>query len=332
MAQAEFQILDTKYDFAGGKQYVPVELEFIELDSICKFDIYLKVSGRFVLYRASQLPFRLEDKIRLQVAKTTHVYICVSSERELRMFYESNLTNIIDNKKIDNTKKAKVLYQCAIGIAHDIFDQPQNQETISRSKGIVENTIRLLGRGSDAFIQMISLSGHDYYTYTHCVNVLTFTVSLLSAMGFKDQKYLKEAGMGALLHDVGKSKVPLDVLNKPGRLTEDEWMIMKKHPIFGAEIVEKARIPDRGVDIIVQHHERVNGRGYPYGLGAGNIPIASQVVSLVDAYDAMTTDRVYQKAISPFEALRIITQEMKDHYEPQMVETFIKMLNLKKRP
>jgi len=188
-----------------------------------------------------------------------------------------------------------------------------------------------MASSSDAFVQMISLSGHDYYTYTHCVNVLTFTITLLSKMGFKDPKFLKEAGMGALLHDVGKSKVPLEILNKPGKLTEDEWSIMKKHPEFGAEIVEKAKMPERGVDIIVQHHERMNGGGYPHGLVGDNIPLASQAVALTDAYDAMTTNRCYQKAMSGVQALQIITKDMKEHYNPKLVETFIRMLNQKNK-
>ncbi len=324
------QKIDPLFDFSQGKKYVPIELEYIQLDTVCDQEIYIFAQDRYVLYRGAQLPFTLADKKRLESTKTKYIYILCENEQQLRRFYENNLTNIIENDKIPTPKKADVLYRCALGIAQDIFERPDHQETMQRSKGVVDNTIRLLFKDSNAFSHMIGLSGHDYYTYTHSVNVLTFTISLLSGLGFKDQKFLKEAGMGALLHDVGKSKVPVEILNKPAKLTEDEWNVMKNHPIFGAEIVEKAKMPDRGVDVIVQHHERVNGKGYPHGLYGESIPIASQVVSLVDAYDAMTSDRVYQKAKSPFEALRIITQEMKEHYNPKMVETFIHMLNLKK--
>jgi putative nucleotidyltransferase with HDIG domain len=313
------------------KQYVPIEIEFLELDGVCEQDIYLHVQDRYVLYRGANLPFSLQDKIRLEKAKTKFIYIYCENEAELRRFYESNLSNIIDNDKIDSEKKAQVLYHCAKGIAQDLFEKPTSSETIQRSRGVVDNTLKLLSQSSNAFVQMISLSGHDYYTYTHCVNVLTLTVSLLSDLGFKDPKFLKEAGMGALLHDVGKKKVPIEILNKPGKLTEDEWAVMKRHPEFGAELVERARMPERGVDIIIQHHERMNGKGYPHGLVGGAIPIASQVVAITDAYDAMTTNRCYQKAMSPFEAMRIITQEMKGHYNPKVVETFINMLNVKEK-
>ncbi|PIR22628.1 MAG: hypothetical protein COV44_06980 [Deltaproteobacteria bacterium CG11_big_fil_rev_8_21_14_0_20_45_16] len=317
-------------DFTDGERFVPMHSNYIQLDRPVEQDIYLRAHGQFIIYKRQGQAFNTPDKKQLEVSGNNIVYILAKSDGDIRKFYENNLGNIIENKSISSEEKASVLYKCAVGIARDIFEKPDAKETVGRSQVVVENTIQLLAQSSDAFIQMISLSGHDYYTYTHCVNVLTFTVTLLSEMGFKDPKFLKEAGMGALLHDVGKSKVPIEILNKPGKLTEDEWQIMKQHPEFGAEIVEKGKMPERGVDIIVQHHERMNGKGYPQGLIGGAIPIASQAVAITDAYDAMTTNRCYQKAMSGFRALQIITQEMSGHYNPKLVEAFIRILNHKK--
>lgn len=317
-------------DFSEGQRYVPMHIDYIHLDRPLEQDVHLRLHGQFVVYRRAGQSFNLDDKKKLQVAGTKVVYIFAHQDDDVRKFFESNLDNIIENKNITTEEKSKVLYKCAVGIAKDIFDKPETKETVRRSKVVVDNTIGLLAQSSDAFVQMISLSGHDYYTYTHCVNVLTFTVTLLSRMGFKDPAFLKEAGMGALLHDVGKSKIPLEILNKPGKLTEDEWTIMKEHPTMGKQIVEKGRMPERGVNIIVQHHERVNGKGYPHGLYGDALPIASQAVSITDAYDAMTTNRCYQKAMTPFQAMTIIAEQMKGHYNPKLVETFIRMLNIKK--
>jgi len=318
------------FDFSEGERFVPMHLDYVQLDTECQQDIYLRAHGQFVIYRRAGQIFNFADKQKLEASNNKVVYIFCKSESNILQFFEGNLGSIIESPSIDPKEKANVLYQCAVGIAQDIFEKPEAKETINRSKKVVDNTIQLLAQGSDAFLQMISLSGHDYYTYTHCVHVLTFTVSLLSNFGYKDPLFLKEAGMGALLHDVGKSKVPIEILNKPGKLNEDEWKVMKTHPQVGADIVNRGRMPERGVNIIIQHHERLNGKGYPHGLYGGAIPIASQAVSIADAYDAMTTNRCYQRAMSPFNALRIISQEMKEHYNPKLVNTFIKMLNLKK--
>lgn len=330
MAKSEKQPLLTFAQEVAKNPFHEVDLEMIALDVILDQDLYIQTNGQYVLYRRSSLPFTAQDKLRLLTSRKNTVFINAQDEHQLRRFYEANLSTIIDNEKIPPEKKAHVLYQCATGIAKDIFDQPQNREAIGRSREIVTNTIGLLAQGSDAFVKMISLSGHDYYTYTHCVNVMTFTIGLLSAMGVKDQQVLKEAGIGALLHDVGKAKVPLEVLNKPGPLTQDEWKIMKQHPNFGFEMLAESPVPDRGKEIVVQHHEKINGIGYPYGLRGDKIPIVSQVVSICDAYDAMTTNRVYQKAKTPMAAFKIITEEMRGHFDPKLVEAFIRMLNLKK--
>lgn len=311
--------------------YHPIDLDFITIDVVCDFDIYLKADDKFVLFRAAKLPFTLRDRDRLKAAKMDTIYIMCNSDKEIRRFYEHNLSNIIDNQKIPSQKKADVLYECATGIARDIFENPQNKENIGRSKEVVENTIRLMAQGTDAFLRIISLSSHDYYTYTHCVNVMTFSVGLLSAMGIKDAAILKEAGMGALLHDVGKAKIPLEILNKPGPLTDEEWVIMKKHPALGLEMLAGSPVPERGKNIVVQHHEKINGAGYPYGLKGEDVPLVSQVVSICDAYDAMTTNRCYQKALKPIQAFKIITQEMRGHFDPVLVEKMIKLLNLKDR-
>jgi len=163
------------------------------------------------------------------------------------------------------------------------------------------------------------------------VNVMTFTVALLSALGIKDPAILRDAGMGALLHDIGKSKVPLEVLNKPGPLNADEWTVMRKHPSFGFEMLSETIVPERGRDIVIQHHEKINGVGYPYGLKGDSIPLVAQVVSICDAYDAMTTNRCYQKAKKPFDAFAIITKDMYGHFNPSVIEKFIMLLNLKNR-
>lgn len=310
--------------------FQPVELEMITLDSIADVDLYLKNGDNFVLYKAGHLPFTYRDKQRLQETKTFILYLYCENEKQLRTFFEKNLTTIIESSKIPSERKAQVLYECATGIAHEIFDKPESKEAIGKSKEVVDNTIRLLSKNSDAFLQIISLSSHDYYTYTHCVNVMTFTISLLSAIGIKDQQILKEAGAGALLHDIGKAKVPLKILNKAGPLNEDEWQIMRKHPVYGFAMLESSPVSDRGKSIVVQHHEKITGIGYPYGLKGEQIPIVAQAVSLCDAYDAMTTNRCYQKAIKPFDAFKIITNEMKGHFDPPLVEKFIRILNLKK--
>jgi putative nucleotidyltransferase with HDIG domain len=295
-------------------------------------DIYFLYQSKYLLYRPKNAQWSDEDTQKLIDFGTQELYIRCENEGQHFKFIEANLSRVMGQAKTPTKEKAAVLYQCATGIAEGVFKNPTSSESLVRSKQVVSHTMNLLAKDSSAFLEMISLSSHDYYTYTHCVNVMTFTISLLSSLGHGgDKRLLEEAAIGAFLHDIGKAKVPIEILNKPGPLTADEWKVMKKHPEYGMDILGNKTVPVQSKDIILQHHEKINGIGYPFGLAGNQIPIVSQVVSLCDAYDAMTTNRCYSKARTPFEAFRIITQEMRGHFTPKLVESFINLMNLDKK-
>ncbi|MDB5036845.1 MAG: metal dependent phosphohydrolase [Bacteriovoracaceae bacterium] len=313
-------------------KYYRIPINLYKNGDLVEQDIYLRYQGNYLVYRAKSTRWSSEDSVRLEeFGSDKELYIRCETDNQHFKFIESNLTRVMSQKDTPTKEKAVFLYQCATGIAEGVFKNPSSSETLVRSKKVVTHTMEHLAKDSSAFMEMISLSSHDYYTYTHCVNVMTFTISLLNALGQKDKKVLEDAAIGAFLHDIGKAKVPLTVLNKPGPLTADEWKIMKKHPEYGMDLLGDKQVPERGKEIILQHHEKINGVGYPFGLRGNQIPLISQVVSICDAYDAMTTNRCYQRARSGFEAFRIITHEMKGHFSPRLVETFIELMNFRKK-
>lgn len=314
----------------GGAQhdsYFKVPLDLYKDGDVVERDIYLLYQGNYIVYRARNTRWTAEDTRKLSEFGAVDLFINCKTDGEHFKFLESNLNRILQTPGTPTRQKTSVLYQCASGIAENVFNNPYNSENFAKTKKVVSHTIELLAKDSDAFFNMISLSSHDYYTYTHCVNVMTFTISLLSALGVRDKKLLEESATGAFLHDIGKTKVPISILNKPGPLTEEEWKIMKKHPEWGLDILQARPIPERGKDIIIQHHEKINGIGYPYGLRGDKIQMVSQVVSICDAYDAMTTNRCYQTAKTPFDAFQIIAKDMRGHFNTRIVETFIELLN-----
>jgi HD-GYP domain-containing protein (c-di-GMP phosphodiesterase class II) len=136
-------------------------------------------------------------------------------------------------------------------------------------------------------------------------------------------------GIGALLHDAGKMKVPLQILNKPGKVTEQEFFEIKKHPLHSVEVLEKAGgIPEASKQIALQHHERYNGRGYPYNLRGEEISKFGQISAIVDVYDAITSDRVYKKALSPYEGMQKIYEWAKIDFKQTLVERFIQCVGI----
>ncbi|MDX1805618.1 MAG: HD domain-containing protein [Paenisporosarcina sp.] len=164
----------------------------------------------------------------------------------------------------------------------------------------------------------------DRYTYMHSDRVATIAVKI--AKKLKLNKFqLNNINTASYLHDIGKINIPEDILNKTTFLTDEEFSIVKKHPVDGAEMI-KRNYYDEILPIIEQHHERLNGSGYPYGLTGDQILLESRIIAVSDSFDAMTEDRPYRKAFDPQFALAEIKRLVDTHYDRQVVEAFEEVL------
>ena len=153
-------------------------------------------------------------------------------------------------------------------------------------------------------ISMLKVS--DEYTFKHSVDVATMSMIIGKKYGLKEEE-IHEIGIAGLLHDVGKAKIPNEVLNKPGRLTDEEFALMKQHSLFGFEILKrKNNFPDSIMKGVLQHHEKINGRGYPLGVAADKIHRYARIIAVADVYDALVTERPYKSAFSKRDAVEMI--------------------------
>jgi len=164
----------------------------------------------------------------------------------------------------------------------------------------------------------------DDYTFAHCVNVCVLSMATGVILNYSPHK-LYDLGLGALLHDVGKVKVPNEILNKPSPLDSEELIHIHRHPIYGYEILRQH--PDvnaLAANVALQHHEKYNGTGYPKGLAGGNIHEFAKIVAIADVYDALTADRVYKNMILPYEAIEVIIASSGYQFDPELVKTFVR--------
>jgi len=180
----------------------------------------------------------------------------------------------------------------------------------------------------DALIWLTHLKTRDEYTATHCINVCILALTFGRTVGLDDVP-LHKLGMGALLHDIGKMQVPDEILNKPGRLSKKEFEIMKGHPSHGhAMLVDDHHIDAESLHIVLHHHERLDGAGYPKGMSEAEIPMLTRIASIVDVYDAITSDRCYHDGISPALALENLFKWSKGNFDILLLEKFIKCLGI----
>ncbi|QLG89697.1 HD-GYP domain-containing protein [Chitinibacter bivalviorum] len=193
---------------------------------------------------------------------------------------------------------------------------------------VVEDITDSVLRNSGALVGLSGIKNKDEYTFLHSVSVCTLMVTFAQSLGL-DRDLIRLAGTGGLLHDTGKMKVPNEILNKPGRLTEAEFAIMQSHPEAGWQILKDIDgMEDIPLDITLHHHERMDGTGYPHKLPGDQISRMAQMAAVVDVYDAITSDRCYHKGMPAPEGLRKLWEWSKFHFNPELVQAFMRTVGI----
>ena len=200
------------------------------------------------------------------------------------------------------------------------LDKPLDIETLRET---VYELVRQILNDDTVFMVLTGIRDIDNYTFLHSVDVCIYSVIAAKALNMPLDE-IRDLALAAILHDIGKCRIPLEILNKPGKLTDEEYFIMKNHSIYGMEITEQtpelsARIPK----IICQHHEKWNGSGYPIGLKDFDIDRMARIISIADVYDALTANRVYRKRYMPHEAAEYLMAQTQQFFDPHILQTFI---------
>lgn len=195
---------------------------------------------------------------------------------------------------------------------------------IQQVKEIIEQLFKeMIHKLGKAVINLSVVKNYDEYTYIHSINVTILSMFFSKFLGASDF-VIKEIGTGALLHDVGKIKIPTSILYKPGELTEEELTVIKKHPIIGYfAIKDEPTVSTYAKKIVLFHHERYDGNGYPLGIKFDRIGRYPQIVSLADVFDALTSERPYKKGMSVAQALDFIMKKSGTYFEPLLAQRFI---------
>lgn len=310
--------------------YIPVELNAIVVDTIVGCDLYLKncVNNevRYVLYCGGTKVIssdKIDDLRRHQIKS---LFIRKEDQKVYLKYVESSLKQVINNEKMDIKEKAIIVYGVAKNIMTDVFEDPRSGEHMERSKTWVSNTIDLVMKNKASYSSMISMISYDYYTYTHSVNVSVLGLLFAKYLGF-DGSEMQSLGTGLLLHDVGKTQVDSAIINKTDRLNDEEIVQIKMHVELGSDILKQTGgIENASFFPIMQHHEKFNGGGYPYRLKGDEIHRYGRIACIIDVYDALTTKRSYSDARKPFQALKIMNDEMKGSFDDNYFREFILFL------
>jgi putative nucleotidyltransferase with HDIG domain len=234
---------------------------------------------------------------------------------------EGNLNDIATIKR---------LYNDAVNVAGRIWDcaTTEGRPDTPMARTVVDGLAQAVAENRTALVALTALKDYDNYTFTHMVNVSILTMAQARGLGV-DGPLLREFGLAALMHDIGKVRTPLDILNKPTALTPAEFAIMKRHTVDGAEMLRRTPdVPTLAPVVAFEHHLRLDGSGYPEGVSRGSLNLGTVLCSIADVYDAMRSQRHYQRAFPTDRILEVLRSNDGRRFDPHLVRRFVQLLGI----
>ena len=314
----------------GKKNLKRISVDQVEVGMYCE-DVF---NEHDVLILSAHIPIATEDQIQLLRnlgVKTLEIDLTKGKD-----VYQKPVAAVAVPQKplyiplVEELPRAREVYSRTIETARSALKAIRLGQSfpMEQIETMVEEILESIIRNPDALMSLSQIRGYDEYTYEHSVNVSILVCSLAHALNLEKEVIL-QGGVGGLLHDIGKTWIPEHIVNKPGKLTDPEYTIMKRHPEYGIEIVKDRKgISDLSKTVIIQHHERINGKGYPHLLKSDEIHDMGLMAGIVDVYDAMTSNRVYRPAFTPQQSLATIYNGIGQEYPKTISEHFIKLMGV----
>lgn len=309
------------------KRYKAIDKRLITEGSQIDFNLFLPNETKSAMSLFLQSDTAVDGNAKVKLREIESVYVSEEDEGKYKAYVEKHLQSIARSSDIPTEQKARLVYEKASESIDAMFKNPESLENVKSAQPIVDNFIEIILHDNCAVESLMKITAHDYYTHTHSINVSIYTLSLGSYLGIEG-KDLETLGMAAILHDLGKSKIDYEIINKNGKLTDEEFTQMKHHPALGHEIALKLNITDeRVLTGIRHHHEKIEGGGYPDNLRGDQISQFARIIGVCDVFDALSTKRSYKDPMSSFASLLLMKQQMQGHLDMNMVDAFIRMLN-----
>lgn len=307
-----------------------ITLKALEVGHTYNYPIFYHIKDDFykvLIHKKENYSKEIQEQIKKQQIK--NLYVLSKDYETYEKDTQEYVAKLIYTKEVPIKIKAEIIHEMTNDTMQELFLGNLNEEKIKHSKEMINKSIDLILDDKSALRSMLEVTSYDYYTYSHCVNVSVYALAFGAYLGLKKDMLLV-LGSAALLHDLGKKKVPSDIVNKNSRLTDEEFEIMKMHPSYAVEILKSLGESNQLLlEIIEQHHEKLDGSGYPKHLKEKDIHHFSQIIAIVDIFDALTTKRSYKPAMHSFDALELMTKEMTSEINVKLLEKFIIFMSLK---
>jgi len=299
--------------------YLPIATASISRASILEFDLYLRRPGSTVaeLYRNASYPLETGDIERLRRDGVDRLYIKCENANAYRDYL---CKHVLGDPAAPPTARVEALREVTRAAFQDALVANDHDSLVAVAADFGGQMTNVISNQSLPFRELFSTLEHDYYTFTHVCNVSVYCLLLAGQMGISDMQELSQIASGALLHDIGKRHIPLGILNKPAKLTDEEWEQIREHPVSGfRELVERNDLSWPQLMMVYQHHERLDGSGYPTGVCADEIHPWARICCVADVFDALTCQRPYRKPVPKVEVCEHLEKHAGTWFDSEMV-------------
>jgi putative nucleotidyltransferase with HDIG domain len=306
--------------------YEPVPARVLTDISTLPCDIYIWRGPRPVLYATKGGDLR---RVITRAQRGMSFLVREIDSEMLRSAMAASLPSIMANARVSPAERSKTAYSIAAKVLAPIFarERPLDHDGLIMTHQAIDAITMHLIDDEEMVWAMVATMQKHMATHTHALNTAVYGIVLARFAKLGPAEAIRDVARGGLLHDIGKNRVPRTVLDKPSGLDPAEWQLMRTHVKAGYEMVVRALgYPPAYAHIIAEHHERCDGSGYPAGRAAAGIALDSQLVAIVDAFDALTSRRPYRSGASPFEALRIMRVAMRGQFGDELLREFITLL------
>jgi HD-GYP domain-containing protein (c-di-GMP phosphodiesterase class II) len=303
--------------------FVRVPIDAFRLQSGVGVDLYCMPPGGAtpLLYRSARLALAPRDLEALRQRGHSALYVLAKEFAAFEQILRESLPDLLADESVPSESKFAVLQSAMAMEVDGAFRLAKCDRLVALSHKVAQQITSLCGDNSLVPRKLFDMVQHDFYTFTHLTNVAGFAVLLAEQLGVSDVAERERIAVGGLLHDVGKKCIPTNVLCKTDKLTPEEWDLIKSHPVRGyEELCDRADLDHAQLMMVYQHHERIDGRGYPVGMAGDEIHPWARLLAVCDVFDALTSVRPYRKPIPWAQALRYLETNAGTHFDAEMVQ------------
>jgi len=314
--------MSTTLNRAGSAAtYIPVSPSMMAPSSMVGVPLYVRdtQSQDYKLYRAAHIPFLSDDLAKLQARGVSKLFVQSQDQAALQDYLHRNLEDNLRDESTPVENRFSQLNVVVRDVLREAFGRGNVAEILDQTQVMSRQTVDMICRSDAVASKLCAVLCHDYHTFTHTANVSFMCVMLAKAIGISDREDLEAIAAGGLLHDLGKLEISNAVLTKPGKLTDDEYALIREHPTKGfLAISNQPALSFAQLMMVYQHHERLDGKGYPVGVEGDSIHPWARLCSVVDVFEALTSNRPYRSGMPNSEAFKIMDRLVGVSLDPEL--------------